>query len=513
MTSGRSLPGQVVTTIQVHACARHAHKTISLYSLHPHLSLHRLSDDLEHTMHPSCQNVLADLLQVGKGKSTMNEHRTNFLMWAIAKAPLLLSMNITELQAKFPELLPVLLNKEVISINQDGDGVQARKLMVDDKPVGKPIGVVECSAPDLVQIAKGVLSNLSEPFGSTAEVAAAKQIWKLVDVGLENRRQGMPTRVAEEAVLLQHGFYSKRCLALQPPNPIAYNPPFRHPTRPNPRPVWTADWQAVLLPCNRSDKLQLWRFIAPGGAAAGQYPRETATHHSRRTLSAILNEGASGAAPDGEAGDALDEIGLTVLPETDSGYGVNHVGGAPLLYGSAIELRCLERGCANYTPSAMWYLDGVTGQLQSGNYTASINEQWLTSMAPAPSRRCLSAVHSADMAGTPAGKTEVWAGPLSGMKGSLVVALSNREAPNASKISVSISDLVEPNGFFSYAMLTSRAAKAAGYARNVATPPASAAPEYMVRDVLSGTNVGKTTELVTAAIDSGDTKLFVLTPT
>jgi hypothetical protein len=43
------------------------------------------------------------------------------------------------------------------------------------------------------------------------------------------------------------------------------------------------------------------------------------------------------------------------------------------------------------------YLDDVTGQLQSGNYTASINEQWLTEMVPAPSRRCLAAVLSADM--------------------------------------------------------------------------------------------------------------------
>jgi hypothetical protein len=56
------------------------------------------------------------------------------------------------------------------------------------------------------------------------------------------------------------------------------------------------------------------------------------------------------------------------------------------------------------------YLDSTTGQLISGNYTASINEQWLTAAVPAPSRRCLSAIHSADMAGTPAKSTEVWGG-------------------------------------------------------------------------------------------------------
>ena len=64
----------------------------------------------------------SDMLQVGKGKSSLNEWRTNFILWAIAKAPLLLSTNLTALAASHPSLLPLLTNSELIAINQDPAG-------------------------------------------------------------------------------------------------------------------------------------------------------------------------------------------------------------------------------------------------------------------------------------------------------------------------------------------------------------------------------------------------------
>jgi len=164
----------------------------------------------------------------------------------------------------------------------------------------------------------------------------------------------------------------------------------------------------------------------------------------------------------------------------------------------------------------MWYLDGVTGQLMSGNYTASINEQWLTSMVPAPSRRCLVPVHSADMAGTPAGDTETWGGPLA--NGSLVLALCNRDAPDGTTVTAPLSLLSESNAFFSNAMLEPRAAKANGYAKSVARQLASGpahASSYEVSDVLAGgAPMGKVEAggRFGAKVDAGDTKLFLLTP-
>ena len=175
----------------------------------------------------------------------------------------------------------------------------------------------------------------------------------------------------------------------------------------------------------------------------------------------------------------------------------------------------------------MWYHDQVTGQLISGNYTASINEQWLTSMVPAPSRRCLAAIASADMAGTPANDTEVWGGPLS--NGSFVLALQNRCAPNGTMIRAPVSVLFEPNGFFSFAMTAPVAARALGFAKHVSPPltlsqlttatdeGAEAAPAlYSVRDVTAGKTlpspVQPATGAVSALVDNGDTKLFVLSP-
>ena len=218
-----------------------------------------------------------DMLQVGKGKSTtINEHRTNFLMWSIAKSPLLLSTNLTALAETSPALLALLKNDEVIAVNQDELGVQARKLVVDGKPLGKLVGVEACARPDLMALAAATISVPAKSggvFGSMPEVEAGKQLWSTAAI---------PGHAGE--VLLKHGFYSERCLGLQPPNPIAYNPPYRHPTRPHPRPVWSSGWQAVLLPCDATAVIQRWRFVAPG-----QYPSEIAAGFARRTLSALVN--------------------------------------------------------------------------------------------------------------------------------------------------------------------------------------------------------------------------------
>ena len=277
-----------------------------------------------------------------------------FILWAIAKAPLLLSTNLTALAEIFPTLLQLLTTQGVVEINQDAAGIQARKLTVDNAAVGKPVGVETCAAPDLVAMAAA-----GGDFGSMAEVAAAKQRWEAVPVPVTDGTAG--------AVQLRNVFYSGkadagqqgRCLALQPPNKIAYSPPFRHPSRPNPRPVWSADWQAVLLPCNASHPLQRWRFLAPG-----QFPSETAAGFAKRTLSALVNEGAHAITPPPDGGSAnrdergpnpfnssnSSEIVLSLLSETDSRYGVNHIGGAALEYPDA-EVACTTRGCDQYQPS------------------------------------------------------------------------------------------------------------------------------------------------------------------
>ena len=441
------------------------------------------------------------MLQCGKGKSSVNEWRSNFITWAIAKAPLLLSTNLTDLYIKEPELMALLGNNEVIALNQDEDGIQARKLIINGNlTVAKNVGVVPCSAPDIVATATAAAKkSATTPYTSMAEVGAAKQIWN---------SEPIPESVAIGAVLLrQSGFYSDRCLSLHAPNHIAYSPPFRKPTRPHPVPIWTAPWQAGLVLCDAHDAAQRWRFHSPG-----LYPSEAKAFFSRSTLSALVNEAASAALvpPIVNASTSSNVSGLSLLPETATRYGVNHVGTKRLEYKDA-EVACVDRDCTQYAPLQMWYLDVTTGQLTSGSYTASINEQWLTSVDPAPSRRCLAAIPSADMAGTPAGHTEVWGGPLAG--GKYVIAMQNRDAPNGTAISAPLSILGERNGFFSYSMLTSAAAKANGYARSVAMPT-PLATSYSVRDPILGKDLPDVVTkegVLTAMVNKGDTKLFVLT--
>ena len=73
--------------------------------------------------HFSKPNKLPDMLQCGKGSSTVNQWRSNFITWAIAKAPLLLSANISKLAQEFPTLLELLADPRVLAINQDSLGV------------------------------------------------------------------------------------------------------------------------------------------------------------------------------------------------------------------------------------------------------------------------------------------------------------------------------------------------------------------------------------------------------
>ncbi|KAF4363829.1 hypothetical protein F8388_000494 [Cannabis sativa] len=66
-----------------------------------------------------------DMLEVGNGGMNVEEYRSHFSIWAAMKAPLLIGCDVRSLSK---ETLEILGNKEVISVNQDPLGVQARKI-------------------------------------------------------------------------------------------------------------------------------------------------------------------------------------------------------------------------------------------------------------------------------------------------------------------------------------------------------------------------------------------------
>jgi len=62
-----------------------------------------------------------DILEVGNGKMTPDEWRTNFSLWAILAAPLIAGNDLAHMP---PEVKEILLNREVIAIDQDPLGRQ-----------------------------------------------------------------------------------------------------------------------------------------------------------------------------------------------------------------------------------------------------------------------------------------------------------------------------------------------------------------------------------------------------
>ncbi|KAG7012859.1 hypothetical protein SDJN02_25612, partial [Cucurbita argyrosperma subsp. argyrosperma] len=66
-----------------------------------------------------------DMLEVGNGGMTKEEYRVHFSIWAISKAPLLLGNDLREISEDPMEIIG---NSEVISVNQDPLGVQAKKV-------------------------------------------------------------------------------------------------------------------------------------------------------------------------------------------------------------------------------------------------------------------------------------------------------------------------------------------------------------------------------------------------
>ncbi|CAK9325725.1 unnamed protein product [Citrullus colocynthis] len=66
-----------------------------------------------------------DMLEVGNGGMPKDEYIVHFSLWAISKAPLLLGCDLRNLTKETKEII---MNKEVIAVNQDPLGVQAKKV-------------------------------------------------------------------------------------------------------------------------------------------------------------------------------------------------------------------------------------------------------------------------------------------------------------------------------------------------------------------------------------------------
>lgn len=69
-----------------------------------------------------------DMLEVGNGKLTLAENRAHFSLWAMLAAPLLAGNDLPNMK---PEIKAILTNKDVIAIDQDKLGRQAKRAYTD----------------------------------------------------------------------------------------------------------------------------------------------------------------------------------------------------------------------------------------------------------------------------------------------------------------------------------------------------------------------------------------------
>jgi alpha-galactosidase len=69
-----------------------------------------------------------DMLEVGNGKLSLAENRTHFSWWAMFAAPLLAGNDLPNMK---PEIKAILTNKDVIAIDQDKLGKQAKRAYSD----------------------------------------------------------------------------------------------------------------------------------------------------------------------------------------------------------------------------------------------------------------------------------------------------------------------------------------------------------------------------------------------
>lgn len=69
-----------------------------------------------------------DMLEVGNGGMTANEYRAHFSLWAMLAAPLIAGNDLRSMSA---DTKSILMNKEVIAVDQDPLGQQARRVRKD----------------------------------------------------------------------------------------------------------------------------------------------------------------------------------------------------------------------------------------------------------------------------------------------------------------------------------------------------------------------------------------------
>jgi len=301
-----------------------------------------------------------DMLEVNNGGLTDGECRAHFGIWSMIKAPLILGTNLSRLT---PSLLSIVSNKDLIAINQDDLGIQAKKLAVDGVATPRFVGLAPCD-----------ITNVEPGFNG---VTVDSIQWTL-----------QPTSVNSSAVMIKNTKTS-RCLAISS--------------------YWNYQTVPLLFPCNVTDPSQAWIL-----------PKETSNSIGGiLSLQAVL-AGTPSALTVGDSTlyGKVQGGGDPFLP--DSNYGLTNL----TLTSYAPEPFCNNRNCDNYIPGQMWYWSPRLQTLSLGHMSANDyrcfgpNCYQLTSHPPTGAQYCLSHVlsYDANVGTDPNGSSkegsDVWGGAV-----------------------------------------------------------------------------------------------------
>lgn len=82
------------------------------------------------------------MLEVGNGGCTLNEYRYHYSLWAFLKAPLIIGNDVRAIMSdENSNVIDIIGNKEIISINQDVLGLQARRIWSDQFELMKKFNI------------------------------------------------------------------------------------------------------------------------------------------------------------------------------------------------------------------------------------------------------------------------------------------------------------------------------------------------------------------------------------
>jgi alpha-galactosidase len=125
-----------------------------------------------------------DMLEVGNGGMSTAEYRSHFSLWSMLAAPLIAGNDLKNMR---PEIKEILTNAEVLAVNQDALGAQARRVMKDgDLEVW--VKQLHDGSRAVVLFNRGAseaeISAKWEALGYPAKLpAAVRDLWGKKDVG------------------------------------------------------------------------------------------------------------------------------------------------------------------------------------------------------------------------------------------------------------------------------------------------------------------------------------------